>query len=321
MTLAVAGIPSLPPSVRPFVTNDLDEVRRFAGRIDGEHSRSVDGRGPLGYRRGALGDDRAALVWTRARLAQTMRGAFRYPYLHLPLEAGSTYVFGHRRQDLVPGQAMFVAPGWEHTRRNAPGAQFIFSVDGAALAAEIQSRRTGAPGAWVWRSVARVAEPLALGPALNALAQALAAPGDPRRRALCEAHAMAALAEWLLRGSAVVAAQALAPARLAAVQDWIDAHLAEPITLGQLCRVAGVGERSLQLAFQSQRGIAPMRFVLERRLAAAHRRLRRAAPGAEVTQAAIGAGFSHLGRFAALYRSAYGESPSATLRAALARAR
>jgi AraC-like DNA-binding protein len=321
MMLRAAGIPSLPPSVRPFVTNDLDEVRSFAGRIDGEHSRSADGRGPLGYRRGALGDDRAALVWTRAQLTQTMRGEFRYPYLHVPLEAVSTYVFGHRRQDVVPGQAMFVAPRWEHTRRNAPGAQFIFSVDGAALAAEIQSRRTGALDAWVWRSGTMSSAPLALGPAWDALAQALAAPGDPRRRALCEARAIAALAQALLRGCAVAEARPLAPARLAAVQDWIDAHLAEPITLGQLCRVAGVGERCLQLAFQSQRGLSPMRFVLERRLAAAHRRLRRAAPGADVTQVAIGAGFSHLGRFATLYRGAYGESPSQTLRAAAARAR
>ncbi|MFN7572328.1 MAG: helix-turn-helix domain-containing protein [Betaproteobacteria bacterium] len=316
MTLAAAGIPALPPSVRPFVTNDLDEVRRFAGRIDGEHSRSADGRGPLGYRRAALGDDRAALVWTRARLTQTIRGAFRYPYLHVPLEQGSTYVFGHRRQDLLPGQVMFVAPGWEHTRRNAPGAQFVFSVDGAELAAEIRSRRIGAPDAWAWRSGAMSPAPLALGSAWGALALALAAPNDPRRRAFCEAGAIAALAESLLRGCAVADARPLTPARLAAVQDWIDAHLAEPITLGQLCRVAGVGERCLQLAFQSQRGISPMRYVLERRLAAAHRRLRRAAPGEDVTQAAIDAGFSHLGRFAALYRGAYGESPSQTLRAA-----
>lgn len=306
--------------MRPFVTNNLDEVRSFAGKLDGEHSRSVDGRGPLGYRRHALGDNRAALVWTGARLAQTMRAAFPYPYVHVPLDSESTYVFGRKRHAVGRGQAMFVAPDWEHTRRNAAGVHFIFTMNAATLVAEIQSRRTGASEPWAWHSRALHPSPLALGPALQALAQTLADAGDSRRRALCEARAASALAEALLAGSAVVAARPLAPVRLAAVQEWIDSHLAEPITLGQLCRVAGVGERCLQVAFQSQRGMSPMRFVLERRLAAAHRHLRQAAPGAEVTRVAIEAGFSHLGRFAALYRNAYGEAPSKTLRETLTRA-
>jgi len=320
MMLEAAIAPIRPSSLRPFVTNQLDEVRSFAGKVDGEHSRSVDGRGPLGYRRDALGDNRAALVWTGARLTQTMRAAFPYPYVHVPLDSGSTYVFGRHRQSVGRGQAMFVAPGWEHTRRNAAGAHFIFSMDAATLVAEIQSRRTGGTGPWAWQSRALCPSPLALGPALQALAQALADAGDTRLRALCEARAVSALAESLLVGSAVVAARPLSPSRLAAVQEWIDTHLAEPITLGQLCRVAGVGERCLQLAFQSQRGMSPMRFVLERRLAVAHRHLRRVEPGEDVTRVAIEAGFSHLGRFAALYRNAYGEPPSKTLRETLTRA-
>jgi AraC-like DNA-binding protein len=320
MMLEAAIAPLRPPSLQAFVTNDLDEVRSFAGKLDGEHSRSVDGRGPLGYRRHALGDNRAALVWIGARVIQTMRAAFPYPYVHVPLDSESTYIFGRKRNAVGRGQAMFVAPGWEHTRRNAAGAHFIFTMNSATLVAEIESRRMGATAPWAWRSRALCPSALALWPALQALAQTLADAGGPRLRALCEARAVSALADSLLVGSAVVAARPLSPARLAAVQEWIDTHLAEPITLGQLCRVAGVGERCLQVAFQSQRGMSPMRFVLERRLAAAHRHLRRAAPGEEVTRVAIEAGFSHLGRFAALYRSAYGEPPSKTLRETWARA-
>ena len=38
--------------------------------------------------------------------------------------------------------------------------------------------------------------------------------------------------------------------RLEHLEDWIDAHVGEAITLGRLCEVAQIGERSLQLTFQ-----------------------------------------------------------------------
>jgi transcriptional regulator GlxA family with amidase domain len=77
--------------------------------------------------------------------------------------------------------------------------------------------------------------------------------------------------------------------------------------------VARIGERSLQLAFQARHGMSPMRFVAERRLAAAHRRLTSADVANDVTSVATSLGFIHLGRFAQAYRAAYGETPSRTL--------
>jgi AraC-like DNA-binding protein len=102
--------------------------------------------------------------------------------------------------------------------------------------------------------------------------------------------------------------------RIRTVEAWIDAHLAEPITLGRLCAVAGVGDRYLESAFRAHRGQTPMQFVMARRLAAVRRNLLESAPGHSVTQLAHDAGLVHLGRFAARYQSAYRESPSATLR-------
>ena len=101
--------------------------------------------------------------------------------------------------------------------------------------------------------------------------------------------------------------------RLKHLEDWIDAHVSEAITLGRLCEVAQVGERSLQLAYQARRGMSPMRFVCERRLAAAQRRLFRTGPNDNVTAIATGLGFTHLGRFSSAYAAAFGESPSQTL--------
>jgi transcriptional regulator GlxA family with amidase domain len=76
-----------------------------------------------------------------------------------------------------------------------------------------------------------------------------------------EARLLGAMADVLLAGSAVENAPAIAASRLASVEAWIDAHLEEPITLGRLCEIAGVGERALQKAFESRRGMSPMRFA------------------------------------------------------------
>jgi AraC-like DNA-binding protein len=73
--------------------------------------------------------------------------------------------------------------------------------------------------------------------------------------------------------------------------------------------------RSLQEGFAREFGVPPMKYLHSVRLRRAHDLLRDAAP-AETTVATVasGLGLSHLGRFAAAYRSAFGESPSETLR-------
>ena len=112
---------------------------------------------------------------------------------------------------------------------------------------------------------------------------------------------------------------ALGIQRIRMVEEWIDARLADPITLGHLCAVAGVGDRYLESAFRAHRGQTPLQFVVARRLAWVRRSLLDSRPGDSVTQLAHDAGFVHLGRFAVRYRSTYGESPSATLRRSLNR--
>jgi transcriptional regulator GlxA family with amidase domain len=129
-----------------------------------------------------------------------------------------------------------------------------------------------------------------------------------------EACLLAEVAELLLQESAVARAHAVSSTRVADLEAWIEAHLDKPITMARLCNVAGVGERALQKVFESRRGISPMRFVTERRLAAARRRLTSAGPGNDVTSVAVSLGFGHPGRFAGLYRQAFGEAPSQSLR-------
>jgi AraC-like DNA-binding protein len=110
--------------------------------------------------------------------------------------------------------------------------------------------------------------------------------------------------------------RAIAPRSVKRAVDYIQAHLADPITLAELVAVAGVPGRTLFHNFQAFEGLSPMRYVRARRFDRVRRELLRAAPEASVSRVALRWGFAHLGRFAVEYRRRYGESPSDTLAAA-----
>jgi transcriptional regulator GlxA family with amidase domain len=192
-----------------------------------------------------------------------------------------------------------------------------------ALADELRHRAPGSGGP-VTREI-----PMAGGrlQAFASLHRALVDASDlqaPRAQrgaiAQLEARMVGWLADCLAATSSASSPRAVAAQRVRLVEEWVDAHLAAPITLGRLCAVAGVGDRWLESAFRAHRGQTPLEFVIGRRLAWVRRRLLDATPGTSITQLAHDAGFVHLGRFAARYRQAYGESPSQTLHCRLRRA-
>jgi len=316
-------LPAPPPWATCFRTDSLDAVRAFVARSDGEHSRVAHGTGRLGYEWHAASGRTVAIRWSRASLAQTIRGAIGMAALHLPLDSASTYAFGRRRLRVAPGEAILIAPGCEFTRHGEPGAVVAVGIDRDALAAEMDGRIPPARGERTLHSQTIALRGNARALIERAVGGVVATSGSrapPRRQDLGEAEVVSLAADLLLRNSAVRDAVPVAAARLALVEAWIDAHLHEPITMGRLCAVAGVGARSLQAAFAAARGVSPMRFVAERRLVAARGRLLRIGEARDVTGVALEVGFSHLGRFATLYRQAFGESPSQTLRGRLERA-
>ncbi|MGW0179482.1 helix-turn-helix transcriptional regulator [Nocardia sp. NPDC003345] len=97
---------------------------------------------------------------------------------------------------------------------------------------------------------------------------------------------------------------------------YLESHVHEDVTVGQVAAAAFVTPRALQLAFRRHLDTTPLRYLRRLRLAGAHEELRAADPadGQTVDSVARRWGFSHPGRFAADYRRHYGHTPSHTLR-------
>jgi AraC-like DNA-binding protein len=90
---------------------------------------------------------------------------------------------------------------------------------------------------------------------------------------------------------------------------WTVATLAA----GSFCSV-----RSLQASFSLELGTSPMRYLAAVRMRCAHNDLMLRSPHQETVSAiATKWGFSHLGRFSAVHKRTYGETPSNTLNRAV----
>jgi len=95
---------------------------------------------------------------------------------------------------------------------------------------------------------------------------------------------------------------------------YIDAHLDDSLTIGDVAAAAGVAGRTLYKHFHEECGTTPMRYVRDCRFNQVREALLRAGPQDCVTTIAVQWGFCHLGRFSVEYRKRYGEMPSETLR-------
>ncbi|MBL4895028.1 MAG: AraC family transcriptional regulator [Emcibacter sp.] len=105
-----------------------------------------------------------------------------------------------------------------------------------------------------------------------------------------------------------------APKHVKLAEDYILAHLKDPLSIDDLVTITGVSQRSIFEGFRSFRGTTPMKYVLQLRLEKVRAELRDSGPDRSVTDIALKWGFSQLGRFSVSYKKVYGESPSDTLK-------
>lgn len=106
-----------------------------------------------------------------------------------------------------------------------------------------------------------------------------------------------------------------APYYVRRVEEFIRAHVEEPIGLPDFIEVSGVSGRSLHAGFRRFRNTTPMGYLKDYRLGLAHDALKKGADrNLSVTEVALSCGFTHLSKFARDYQSRFGERPSMTLR-------
>jgi len=104
-------------------------------------------------------------------------------------------------------------------------------------------------------------------------------------------------------------------ARLVRTADeYMRMHFHEAVRVADIAKAVGVGVRGLQAAFKKVTGRTPVDHLTAIRLESARVRLLARSEKDSVSGVAWDCGFTHLGRFAALYRSTYHEAPSQTLR-------
>ncbi|WP_209560080.1 helix-turn-helix domain-containing protein [Frigoribacterium sp. PvP032] len=103
--------------------------------------------------------------------------------------------------------------------------------------------------------------------------------------------------------------------RLALAVEYLHEHAHEPIGVADVAQAADLSVRGLQVALQRALDVSPTVLLRQIRLDRVHADLAVATP--ETTTVGAVArhwGFSHLGRFSAVYHERFGEHPSTTLR-------
>lgn len=96
--------------------------------------------------------------------------------------------------------------------------------------------------------------------------------------------------------------------------DFLHVNMHKPLSIAEIADAAHVSVRSLQEGFRKAKGTTPIAYLRSIRLEAVHAELAHPDNRLPVGEVAQKWGFTHLGRFAAQYRSVYGVYPSDRLR-------
>lgn len=307
-----------------LVTEDLDYSRDVLGHAWEHHEINVHSGWPYKVRWHQVHLRRANLSYTDSPTSvHVVSGPVSDTYhFAIQLSGHTAHRMNGRAATLSPGVAVLHAPGQEVEFDTQPFRALMLSFDAAFVDPALRRRLRGVPPFEDWaRDFGLDAGPAAC----------------LRSMCLWMAHEVDRPGSWLLRSPRTVDGlervlrslfldclhekrpvgkkreNAAAPRQVRRVEEWLDAHFADPVGIDDLAAVVGVSVRSLQAAFRETRDCTPMQALHRRRLQAAREALQAAAPRTTVTQVAMDCGFFHLGRFASDYRQAFGESPSATL--------
>lgn len=92
------------------------------------------------------------------------------------------------------------------------------------------------------------------------------------------------------------------------VLDYIESHLSRELTLGELARTAGLSLYHFARMFKRTLGMAPHRYVLQRRVERAKGMLR--SSGASLVEISLSTGFASQSHFTSTFRRLVGPTPT-----------
>ncbi len=96
--------------------------------------------------------------------------------------------------------------------------------------------------------------------------------------------------------------------RLRRVQEYVDLHLAHPITLTDLANIAGLSRMHFAAQFRRATGVRPHDFVLRRRVARSQKML--LSSDLSMAQIALSHGFETQSHYSAVFKRMVGETPA-----------
>lgn len=312
-------------AVVDFRTQDPETAYGYIRQNHGDHYRKIHGGEGFGYAELIAATNRVAVATVKKSFRQTLRAAVPHPTLFLDLDPGDTIGYGRKQHECGPSIARIMAPGQEYMRQGASPRCVGIRVQTELLQQEIAAQARGRARKWLIQPVAISMSPerhtqMSL---LFSKAHSAARPdgswgiyGDVATFERAVAGWMASL---LLDASGALAVSQQSLHRLSLLDFWIERNLGEDITLDRLCAVAGISARALQKIVLSARGQTPLEYVSARRLAAVRKQLEQGTPRQRVSHVAFDCGFTHLGRFAATYRAAFGELPGETVQRSFTR--
>jgi len=309
-------------------TNDVAVFHAYMAGMEGRHTRFVMDDRPFDVelRHASLGLLDAGIHYASVRMvvATTRKRSDAY-LLQFPLSGGIELEVDGREFSVRPGAAAVMSPGQTIRRTGLPGWTLALRIPADRVRAGAAAR-LGRPVKGILAFHPRV------GPGAEDLLSYSLLLVDAIDRGQVAAGSSAAstlelgLVSLLLDVQPHTHASRIANAgaegratRVRRVVDYIERHLDQKLTVGNLATIAGCSVRSLQATFAETSGLSLSEYLLLRRLAAARAHLEAGGPDLRVADAALRAGFVHLARFSVRYRERFGESPSETRRRAIER--
>lgn len=308
-----------------FRTRNLDEAISAVGRVYCPHS--IEPQGPVRNVAAALGVVRGggqSIVSLRYSTPVKV-DAGRFPNLLLMMsaaEGAASAMQGRHTSQWRAGQTMPLSPGLDTVLSfDRDFAQHSLRVEidrleamcarwlGHPLAAPLQFALHPFSPAFegVWQDALRVATSLGSAGAFMPVA-ASDSLDEFLLSLLLHGHAHN-YSDALIRP-----VDAATPRLVRAAEAMFRECATTGTTVSEVARDLGVSLRSLQLGFREARQTTPSAYLRKLRLDAAHSALGAGTTGASVTDVALATGFTHIGRFSAAYKAAFGETPVMTLR-------